>query len=100
MNSFTGPRLRSAALAAVLAGGCVLAACASVPAPKAIAVSEVVAMAQEGVPQETIMRRLLDSQTVYRLDAAQIARLHEQGVPDAVLDYMQETYLASVRRDQ
>jgi hypothetical protein len=30
----------------------------------------------------------------------QIARLHEQGVPDAVLDYMQDAYVGHLRRQE
>jgi hypothetical protein len=41
-----------------------------------------------------------DSGTVYRLDASQLAQLQEQGVPDAVLNYMQQTYLDAVREEQ
>jgi hypothetical protein len=31
---------------------------------------------------------------------AQLARLHDQGVADAVINYMQQTYLEAVRREQ
>ena len=34
------------------------------------------------------------------LTASHLVGLHEEGVPNVVLDYMQETYLAAVRRDQ
>jgi hypothetical protein len=40
------------------------------------------------------------SQAVYRLDASQLARLKEKGVPDAVINYMQQTYLGEARREQ
>jgi hypothetical protein len=43
---------------------------------------------------------MLDSGTVYRLSAGASARLHEQGVADPVIDYMQRTYLNAVRREQ
>jgi hypothetical protein len=57
-------------------------------------------MSQAGVPVETILQQMRDSGTTYRLTASQLVQLHEEGVPDAVLDYMQETYLEAVRRDQ
>jgi hypothetical protein len=57
-------------------------------------------MSKEGLPVETILQKMRDSGTTYRLTASQLVRLHEDGVPEAVLDYMQETYLAAVRRDQ
>lgn len=40
------------------------------------------------------------SGTVYRLSASQLAHVHDEGVPDAVVDYMQQTYLGTVRRDR
>jgi hypothetical protein len=30
----------------------------------------------------------------------QLARLHDQGVADAVINYMQQTYLEAVRREE
>src|SRR2546427_8106978 len=41
-----------------------------------------------------------NSETVYRLTAAQLAELHEQGISDHVIYYMQQTYLDAVRQDQ
>ena len=65
-----------------------------------LTVSEVVEMSQAGVPEGEIIDQMVASGTVYRLDAAQLVRLHDQGVPDAVLNYMQETYLEEVRERQ
>ena len=41
-----------------------------------------------------------DSQSVYHLTAAQLAELHDLGIADPVLDYMQRTYIEAERRDQ
>jgi hypothetical protein len=57
-------------------------------------------MSKEGVPAETIIERMRDSDTVYRFTAAQLANLREQGVSDQVIDYMQQTYLDAVSQDQ
>ena len=57
-------------------------------------------MSKENVPAETIVNKMRDSETVYRLNAAQLAQLHDQGVADPVLNYMQETYFGAVRREQ
>ena len=65
-----------------------------------LTVSEVVEMSQAGVPAGEIIDQMVESGTVYRLDAAQLVRLHHQGVPDAVLNYMQKTYLEDVRERQ
>lgn len=70
------------------------------PQPTPITVPEVVQMSKAAVPVETILQKMRDSETIYRLTASQLVGLHEEGVPNVVLDYMQETYLAAVRRDQ
>jgi len=57
-------------------------------------------MSKAGVPMETIIQKMRDSGTTYRLTASQLVQLHEEGVFNAVLDYTQETYLEAVRRDQ
>ncbi len=75
--------------------------CASVakrPAP--LTVPQVVQLSREGVPSGDIIDRMKQSQAVYRLDASQLARLKEKGVPDAVINYMQQTYLGEARREQ
>lgn len=68
--------------------------------PEPFTVDQVVAMSRAGQPADAILARMRKSGTVYRLDAGQLAKLHDEGVPDPVLDYMQDTYLASVRRRQ
>ena len=65
-----------------------------------VMVSEVILMSQEVVPAETIVTKMRDSKTVYRLTAAELAYLHDQGIADPVTNYMQETYLEAVRREQ
>ncbi len=61
---------------------------------------QIVSMSKAGVPADQILQRMKESGTVYRFSASELARLKEQGVPDAVIDYMQSTYLADVRREQ
>jgi hypothetical protein len=57
-------------------------------------------MSRAGVPSHEIIEKIRASGTVYRLKASQLAELREKGVPDAVIDYMQQSYLCAVRRDQ
>ena len=45
-----------------------------------VTVSEVIHMSQQGVPADTILDRMRESQTVYRLTASQLAQLRDQGV--------------------
>ena len=65
-----------------------------------VTVPQILEMSEAGVPPDTIVQKMRDSGTVYRLQASQLAKLKEQGMPDAVLNYMQQTYLDAVRTDQ
>ena len=65
-----------------------------------IMAAEIVRLSQENVPAETIIKKMHNSGTVYRFSAAQLAQLHDQGVQDQVINYMQQTYLDAVRREQ
>jgi hypothetical protein len=83
--------------AIVLVG--MLAGCASVgqrlpPPPTA---AEIVEMATSGQSAEAIIQRMEESRAVYPFSASELARLREQGAPDKVIDYMQQTYLDAVR---
>ena len=79
-----------------------LAACTtvSVAPPAVIAPTAVVAMSKQGTPPADIVQRLKASGTVYTLSASSLVELHRQGVPPEVLDYMQQTYLEDVRRQE
>src|SRR5882672_10404753 len=68
--------------------------------PEPVTVSQVIEMSKEGVPAETIVAKMRESETVYRLTAAQLAELHDVGIADPVLDYMQRTYIEEERREQ
>src|SRR5882724_1299676 len=81
-----------------LLGGCATLGTTEPPPP--VTVSEIIQMSKEGVPTDTLIERMRDSETVYRLTAAQLAELHEQGISDQVIDYMQQTYVDAVRQDQ
>ena len=76
-----------------------LGGCASVQKPP-VTVPQVVEMSHEKVPPQDIIQKIRDSGTVYRLKASQLADLKQEGVSDPVINYMQETYLHSVRRNQ
>lgn len=78
---------------ALLVVGVMLAGCATTPAPPPVTVEQVVQMSREGLSPEEIIAKMEDSETVYRLSGSELARLKERGVPDAVLDYMQDTYV-------
>lgn len=93
---------RAGRLLLLFAGLLLLAGCATLSAerPPPITVPEIAEMSRAGVPAHEIIEKIRASGTVYRLKASQLAELHEKGVPDAVIDSMQQTYLHAVRRDQ
>jgi hypothetical protein len=94
---------RRSSLSMVLAGGALLSGGGALgfdQNEQPVTFSEVVRMSEESVPAETIVNKMRDSRTVYRLNAAQLAQLHDQGVQDEVINYMQQTYLDAVRREE
>lgn len=81
----------------ILLSGC-SAAALSPPSP--VSVADILQMSQEGVPPKTIIDRIRASGTVYRLSASELADLRLKGVVNQVIDYMQNTYLEAVRKNQ
>ncbi len=79
-----------------------LTACAGMrePASHPVTVEEVIQMSRAGIPADQILEKMRKSETIYRLDASKLADLRDQGVPDNVINYMQQTYLDAVRRNQ
>ena len=78
-----------------------LAGCANAPlfeGPPPIAPEQVVDMAKRGDNAANIIGELQKSRTIYSLTASQFAQLSKDGVPDAVLDYMQSTHLKEIER--
>jgi hypothetical protein len=84
--------------------GCLLLleSCATlgITQPEPVTVPQIIQMSKAGVPAQEIVKKMRRSGTVYRLKASQLSELKEEGVPDSVIDYMQETYLDAVRNDQ
>jgi hypothetical protein len=68
--------------------------------PDPVTIGQVIQMNKDGVPTDSIIKTMRDSDTVYRLTAAQLAELHDMGLPDPVLNYMQQTYIEAERRQQ
>lgn len=78
----------------------VLGGCATVPPAPPVTVADVVQLSAARTPPAQIIQRMKAADMVYRIKASQLALLHQQGVSDEVLNYMQHTYLEAVRRDQ
>ena len=92
---------RSAFLIAILVllfvGGCTTPGGSQ---PQPVTVPEIIQLSREGVPPQDIIQQIRESGTVYRLNASQLADLRDEGVSDLVINYMQQTYLNAVTRDQ
>ncbi|UCH47311.1 MAG: hypothetical protein JSU95_14650 [Betaproteobacteria bacterium] len=88
-------------VAAMMAAGVALVAASGCTSrPPAPSLDEVVQMSSEGVADDQIISRLEESRAVYQLSASGIVDLEQRGVSTAVLDYMQESYIRYVRRQE
>jgi len=70
----------------------------SLPLPPTTA--EILQMAKDGRSADEIIGRMKESRAVYRLPASELAKLREQGMPDAVIDHMQRTYIEAERYEE
>ena len=89
-------------IAVLLALSMALASCASMgrPLPPPPMLEEIVRLSKDKVPAEAIIDRLQASRAVYRLSGSELARLREQGVSDAVLDYLHRAEIDQARYDE
>ena len=74
-----------------------LCACAVGESRPPVTTEQVIQMSKDGVPAADIIQKMREAGTVYRLSGSKLAALRGEGVPDEVLDYMQDTYLAQQR---
>ena len=77
---------------------CLSVGCAGRPTRQQISVDEIVAMVSEGVSTDAIISKIQASRSVYPLPASRLIELKQKGVPDEVLDYMEQTYLTEACR--
>jgi hypothetical protein len=82
------PRWLVAVLAVAALGAC---------APRQpLDISEVVKSSEAGAPAEQVISRVRSSQTTYALKGSDFCRLSRAGVPDPVLDYLQQGFFDHV----
>ena len=70
----------------------VFAGCAAVYTPRQpLPIADVVQLAKSGTPPEETIRRIRQSGTAYALRGSDFPKLKAAGVPDPVLDYLQQS---------
>ena len=77
-----------------------LAGCASFGGPEQepMPLEKVVALAKEGKDAAAIIKEIQGSHTIFDVTASQYAKLSRDGVPDAVIDFMQNGQLKMAER--
>src|SRR4051812_8351004 len=97
METFKNLSVTKRAALVLLIGGSLMTGCSSFgfKQPEPVTIRQVIQMNKDGVPSDTIIKSMRDADGVYRLTAAQLAELHDLGLPDQVLNYMQQTYIAA-----
>lgn len=70
-----------------------LGGCATLDAPPPLSGAEIVELARSGKTAPEIIAELQRTDTVLPLAASDIVSLHEAGVPDEVLDYLQRVQI-------
>jgi hypothetical protein len=80
--------------------GLATAGCATRPAPIPLTQADIISMAKADTTDEEIIRRIDTSHTVFRLGAADVVRLRNEGVSERVVNYMLETYPRYVAAEQ
>ena len=93
----TSVKFSSLALLATLLA---LSGCASIAGPERqpITLEQIVAMTKEGKDALSIIDAIKESRTTYDVMASQYAKLSRDGVPDAVIDFMQHGQLRMAER--
>jgi hypothetical protein len=91
---------RSLLASAFTATFMLMTGCATMNEPERqpISLEEIVAMSKAGKDAPTIIGEIKLSRTSYDVQASQYAKLSRDGVPDAVLDYMQQGQLRMAER--
>lgn len=77
-----------------------LAGCANLmePEPQPMTLEQVVALAKEGKDAQAVILAIQTSRTIFDVTASQYAKLSRDGVPDAVIDFMQNGQLKMAER--
>ncbi len=77
-----------------------LGSCATTNEPERqpLTLEQLVTLAKEGKDAQSIIQEIQQSRTLFDITASQYAKLSRDGVPDAVLDFMQNGQMRLVTR--
>jgi outer membrane murein-binding lipoprotein Lpp len=87
-------------LFSVVLAATVLSGCASMDGPERqpLTLEALVGLAKEGKDAATMIQTIKTSETIFDVTASQYAKLSRDGVPDAVIDFMQQGQLKMAER--
>lgn len=92
--------MKRSLLTIALAASLALSGCATMQGPELqpLTLEQIVSMAKAGKDAPTIINEIKATQTTYDVTASQYAKLSRDGVPDAVIDFMQQGQLKMAER--
>ena len=88
---------KPAVLRASIALLLLVAACASIDSQPPLTGADIVILAKSGKTAPEIIDALKRTDTVLSLQASDYVKLHDEGVPDEVLDYLQLALINEIR---
>jgi len=65
-----------------------------------VSVPDIIQMSKDGVSSKDIISEIKQSHTAYDLKADQLIKLHNEGVQDSVINYMEETKIDLISQNQ
>ncbi len=93
--------MKRSLLTMVIGASLLVTSCATVnnePVLQPLTLEQIVALAKGGKDAPAIVNEIKVTQTTYDVSASQYAKLSRDGVPDAVLDFMQQGQLRMAER--
>jgi len=63
------------------------------PRPQPLTQADVISLTKASTADEEIIRRIDESRSVFRLGAADVVRLRQEGVSERVVNFMLDTYV-------
>ncbi len=65
-----------------------------------VPVSDIVQMSKSGLSSKDIISQIRQTRSVYGLNAAELAKIRDEGVSDSVINYMENTHFDAINRSR